>query len=299
MWQVEQRGFGMATINLGWLRNIFDVRAPAKKLGLLSSITLTSKMENEIATGYGVGHTKKWDGVAKNKLKEKRADLTANTDVIATIGGLFVNTEISDGSTGIPFVSLVGRAPEFVDGNCLGGVSLETVSSNHARRNLLVGRPSIDVVAKIGLYHQDSHSTVADAEVDEWPVPTTIVNSTGTTAAAFAADFTTATNKGIKALVIGASPSFQEKKADLVSAANTWLSGTPVGEARYVVYPLQIYSEANPMSPAATGMRGDGKSILYGHDLYRALRLLGYFARLAVDPGVGWFQPVQNIKTEV
>src|SRR5438105_5763398 len=96
-------------------------------------------------------------------------------------------------------------------------------------------------------------------------------------------------------LVISASPIFltDNNMNLLVAAANTWLTHPPMGRTRYVVYPLQIYGEANPQNAA------NGRNILFGPDLYQVLQLLGFYANLAADGKTPGWLPVGYITKEL
>ena len=301
-----------------------------KKLGILSSITLIpsdgafTSLVSDIETGYGgnPGTSAKREKVSKANLKSKRGELLDphgdDCKVIATVGGLFVNTEISDNANTVPYVCLVGSIPEAVDSTCCGGVSLESWKSNVLRVKLLIDPQHNLTDNDICLYRDDgTHSQGAVAvtgvpkdEIDNWT--NAAPNGLGLTkvkdcSGVFENDLNgTGAGQGLptgtKGLVISASPFFLNNRNDLVTAANKWLTGTPANTTRYVVYPLQIYNEG--AAPTITnfsnaGTSSSGKNILFGPDLRKACRLLGYLASLAIDYETGWFQTVPNIKLEV
>jgi hypothetical protein len=102
------------------------------------------------------------DDVIKTALKNKRDYLKGQgCQIIATVGGLFVNTQITTDHNNVPFVSLVGNIPDAatLDQNCFGGVSLKTWESNADRVNLLRSLISGLSNSDIYLYHDDgTHS---------------------------------------------------------------------------------------------------------------------------------------------
>jgi hypothetical protein len=250
-------------------------------------------MLNAIKSGYGIGHHAKEEGATRNNVKGKRDNLvTGGCQIIATIGGLFVNTGIS--GTTVPFVSLVGSIPTSPDPNCYGGVSLETVNSNKARRDLLTAK-GIANIANICLYRVDANTGAPPLELTEW-------TSSGASYKNYMGNFDNDLNQagGVPAategLVISASPVFETNMNGLVAAAKTWLSNPPMGKIRYIVYPLTIYEKA---SPPPTNVPGKGKNILFGPDLIPACGFLGLYASQAAG-GVkpGWLQ-VPNIQIDV
>jgi hypothetical protein len=260
----------------------------ADKLGILSSIKMTTKLLKAIRTGYG-GPYEYEDNIQPNNytdLTNKKNILTSKQcTVFATVGGLWANTGLS--GTTLPFVSMVGYPPSTPDNYCFGGISLESWPSNAQRRKYLTDN-AINL-NQIGLYHSPPPAGAVAGNVPwdeeyEWnhSGAGAVIPSTGN----FGLDLN-GVPAGIRALVIGASPLFlyQNNMSLLVSAANAWLAADLT---RFVVYPLQIYSEA---APAAA------RSILIGPDLYNAHQLLGLFASIAAgkDGRPGFFQTVPNI----
>jgi hypothetical protein len=265
-----------------------DASSTSKKLGILAGVSLTQKMIKAVEDGYGdTFHAKRDKALDKTGVAAKRQDLDdAGCEVFATIGGLYVNTGVSAvASSTTPFVSMVGGIPTGADQNCKGGVSLETIALNKARRAYLLGLGTPVAVANMYLYRDGAGDVVVGGqpitERNEW---------TGAGAQVFSAtaSFDNDLNQagGIpataEALVIAASPLFLRNlnMSLLVTAANTWLTHPPAGRTRYVIYPFQIYKEATPPPSPSTAT---GKSILFGPDLYQALRVLGFFASLAAD----------------
>jgi hypothetical protein len=297
-----------------------------KKLGILSSITLfdaaafASSLVTEVEKGFNaspgtVPKRDKQDQVSKANLKSKRDELLNNEgcQIIATIGGMFVNTGISDKANPIPvpFVSLVGSIPDTVDSKCCGGVSLESWTSNKPRVGFLTSK-GLSNNNDFCLYHDDGTNSqgapattgVPFLEADNWKnglALTKIQNCSGAGNIDNDLNGMGSQAAAAKGLVIGASPFLLENRNELVTAANKWLSSTPANTTRYVVYPLQIYDEgsrpaiANFSNPQTNAQ---GKNILFGPDLRKACRLLGYFAGLANDYETGWFQAIPNITVE-
>src|SRR5262252_8969450 len=92
--------------------------ASSKNLGLLASISLTRKMADAVKDGYGDGHHSARDKAARgqNLTAARKALLDDGCEVIATIGGLFVNTGISGiPNSTTPFVSMTGSIPASPD----------------------------------------------------------------------------------------------------------------------------------------------------------------------------------------
>jgi hypothetical protein len=281
---------------------LFRSRLPGnKKLGILSSVDLqyaanVSPLATAIGEGYGSNIPKQdhHHRIPPGQVKANRDELLSaghpggRCDIIATIGGLWVNSEVNDDNrTDFSFVSLVGNAPASNPTGCLGGVSLDTWKSNSLRRGFLTIAPRNVPLVNIALY-QDAISRTRDSvqqyEYDEWNGIAglgPIYNSTRD----FNADLNVAggviqRDANILALVISASPYFQLHKNELVTAANTWVNAA---NTRYVVYPLQIYNDAMP-APQTT-LAPLNRSILYGPDLYQACRVLGFLAKEAAESG--------------
>jgi hypothetical protein len=276
-----------------------------KKLGVLSSIGLSTDLLDALDFGFGYSNRKHREktGYGQGPIRQKRTELvsTENCDVIASVGGQIVLDTIK-ADTSVPLVALVGNIPAD-PGNCLGGVSLESWKSNKDRIQFLLtklGLPAGDVY-KIGLY-RNPNSKMATDEADDWRAQnpdyggvSRIIDSTG--------NYDLDLNGGvapsivpanIRALVISADPIFQDNKAALVAAADKWASGQTGGANRHVVYPLQTYAEA-----ITTDVDVTGRVTLLGPDLYEAYRLLGYLAREAAEIGrkMG-FVRAANLKVE-
>jgi hypothetical protein len=264
-----------------------------KNLGILSSIDLrvsSHDLFNDIEAGYGTTRRAHHINVPPADLKNKKDDLinNKNCEVIATVGGLFVNKGIEGDANNVPFVSLVGMAPQLPFGSrCVGGIYFDDYppTLNALRRQQLFNKGVTDR-SLIGLYrylYPGAQTDVSLAEEIEWNDSGTIFDSTE--------DFDDDLNgtaplvpPAIQGLVISASPFFltsfttpatEYRMNDLVRAANKWLSKD---QGRFIVYPLQTYGEANP-SP-----RPAGRFILLGPDLHEACRMLGS-AALAAQNG--------------
>jgi hypothetical protein len=269
-----------------------------KRLGLLAAISLTQKMTDAVQDGYGASHHRMQHKATRGQdLLDKRKDLLDNgCEVIASIGGLFVKRGISGiaGST-TPFVSMVGAVPANPDPYCRGGISLETIKLNKARRDFLVGK-GVNL-ADIYLYRDGRNDAAGEHpadELNEW-------TNAGGNQKKFSGDFNDDLNQAgdipatAEGLVISASPVFltDTNMHLLVAAANTWLAHPPGNKTRYVVYPLQIYSEANPVNAAS------GRNILFGPDLHQALQVLGFYARLAADGKTPGWLPMGHLIKEL
>jgi hypothetical protein len=274
--------------------------APAP-LGILSTINLTQSLHdlfNDIERGYGTPRKAHHHNVERRFLGNRRDDLVSQgCKVLATVGGLYANSDI-DGPNNVPFVSLVGEPPPTTTGSkCVGGVFLDSVNTNATRRQFLLdNKPGITSRALIGLYRHTPDAGAARTKVsmdeeNEWNDAGTIFNSTGN----YNQDLNGAAGvvvipNTIKALIISASPYFlfQNNMTDLVKAANAWLAADTT---RFVVFPLQIYSETSPQ-PHATATSGGIKRItLLGPDLHDACNMLGAAAKLAQGGGTpGWTQ---------
>jgi hypothetical protein len=279
---------------------------PPKKLGILSSINLTQSSHDlfdDIEDGYGAPRQFHHINVLRSELAGKRNDLITNQgcEIIATVGGLFVNAGIDDGAvTNVEFVSLVGEIPILPAGSkCVGGVSLETVNTNAARRAHLLAKPGITSRSMIGLYRPfpgTSQTQVSSDEEAEWNDDPRIFDST--------LNFDQDLNggalipAGIKALVISASPVFLllDNMSALVKAANKWLSND---RTRFIVYPLQIYQEANQKPQATPASSGAKRITLLGPDLHNACKLLGSAARFWQFGGSPGFTTAQILTSEL
>ena len=259
-------------------------KAP-KKLGVLASIDLTKlspELFDDIEDGYGATRTAHHISVLPGELISKKNDLITNgrCEILTTVGGLYVNKGIDDGAaTNVEFVSLVGEIPALSAGSkCVGGVSLETVNTNAARRANLLAKPGIISRSMIGLYRPDPGTPPTQVSIDEkreWNDDPRIFVST--------LNFDQDLNggvliPGIKALVISAAPAFLlgDNMSALVKAANKWLSND---QTRFIVYPLQNYKEANPKPQATPASSGAKRITFLGPDLHYACELLGAAAR--------------------
>jgi hypothetical protein len=276
-----------------------------KRLGILSSIDMTQSsydLFDDIENGYGARRHAHHHNVLSGNFRNKKNNLINNTcQVIATVGGLFVNAEIIGDINNVPFVSLVGKIPTLPAGSrCVGGVSLETLN-NAARRQHLLAKPGIADRSLIGLFRHRpgaQQTDVSHDEEQEWNDAGTIFESDGNfdqelngVGGAITVPVT------IKALVISAAPFFlfENNMNALVRAVNRWLSND---HTRFVVFPLQIYQEANP-APRATPMGGVKRITLLGPDLHHACEILGSVARVAQSGGLPGFQTMVSITAEL
>jgi hypothetical protein len=271
----------------------------SKKLGLLAAISLTPKMTDAVADGFGAAHHRMHHKATRGQdlLDKRQALVDHGCDVIATIGGLFVKRGISGiADSTIPFVSMVGAIPANPDPYCRGGISLETLALNKARREFLTSK-GVDP-ANICLYRDGRNDRAGEHpanELNEW------TNAGGQHKNYLGGKFDRDLSQagGIPAtaegLVISASPAFltDANMHLLVTAANTWLTQAPKNKTRYVIYPLQIYGDANPVNAAS------GRNILLGPDFYQALQVLGVYARLAADGKTPGWLPLGHMITEL
>jgi hypothetical protein len=201
---------------------------------------------------------------------------------------------------------LVGEIKDIPAGSkCRGGVSLETVSTNAARITHLQGKLGTTDRSKIALFRHKpgaNQTQVSKDEEDAWGnFP--IIQSSGD----FQAEFN-AVDPVIKGIIVSASPFFlfnkdpQLKPAShnmnlLVKAANSWLQD----QSRFIVYPLQIYKDANPAPSAIPTAEGVKRITFFGPDLNEACYELGIVARLAQTGASPGFLPRADsaLKTEV
>jgi hypothetical protein len=288
-------------------------RLTAAKVGLLSSIDISSDLQAAFTDGFGSSNNGKKLGLGygSSALRQGKKDLK-NLDhcgVIATIGGDVVFKAIKDQNDNPPFVSVFGTMPDLTPdniGNCYGGVSLSSWQSNADRITYLTGKLQCNA-NEIGLYY-NPNSAMSPLEVQNWdmispPVQGVPSSKAFSGAAAgppptndpsrFAVDLAPAGGffpARVRVLVISADPFFQQSKQQLITAANTWISGDP--NNRYVCYPLQDYQNITP-GPQPTANR----STLYGPDLTTVYRLLGFLAQVAADNNnAGFFTAANLIK---
>jgi hypothetical protein len=249
----------------------------ANQVGLLSSVTIANDMMAWFNLGLG-STPQKQDGAGykgQGIINKKELLRGGGCKVIAAVGGSVVQSALSNelAVKMPPFVAVVGKVPATLgNGQCRGGVSLESVASNSARKNYLVSLGYTN--ANIYLY-TNRNSAIHSDEKTAWLASggsnTTFLESyvgdgTGNNdPTQFAVDFNGGGGKPAiipasqSAIIISDDPFFQTNQAILVPLFNTWLSTA----GRQVVYPSQRY----------TGLTGN--STIIGPDLTKAYMILG------------------------
>src|ERR1700689_3226371 len=97
------------------------------------------------------------------------------------------------------------------------------------------------------LYNKNSEMSPNEVPLLNRSVPVTVDPKTVNRAAVYAQAFSAISqiqNPTIKAVIVSADPYFNQTAADLVQAANNWISQLPAQRA--VCYPLQEYSQHGP-----------------------------------------------------
>jgi hypothetical protein len=182
------------------------------------------------------------------------------------------------------FVSTVGLKPTGNLGNCLGGVTLNSISSNKDRVDWLtnvVHRPR----ANIGLFCNPK-SQMNPAEEYDWThnipgVDQHIIhggsrgNPPKNDATHYQQELQAADGYGITTLIVSADPFFNHTKDLLIAAANAW-----AGSTKHVCYPLADYANTNGLAPPNRGYAS-----WYGPSLVDVYEQLGVVAGAAFRSG--------------
>jgi hypothetical protein len=267
----------------------------ANKIGLLSTIDLTQPLTQPLSQAFwsAVNQTKEEQGNlgyknndlsnGKNHLKNSK-----NCRVIATAGGMPAFTGVN-GDNDIPFVSLVGMVPAAINGQCFGGVSLESYRSSY-RRNYLVQQPGQNL-ANIYLLTNNNSPAFHQSETNDWgnANPGTLLVSyvgdgTGTNDdTKFSWDWVGNGGNPAKipntatGVIISDDPFFQAKQQVWMPQVNAWLAGNV---NRRIVFPNGNYSPSGQYA---------GQMIVLGYNLVAAYRLLGALASsVSLNPNVNF-----------
>jgi hypothetical protein len=316
---VKRKALNMTTVKIEIDTETAYGKAPhshlvdsAKKIGFISPISADAVVSDDQAiTLYGWFLKGLNDNGANKEKKHKRAygglaaavaecNSSPKKELIVTCGGSIAYEAAASNANTVPFVSLVGVAPTRPPALFRGGVSLDSFSANRERLSLLMNAsPALPgnltfARDKIGLFC-NRNSAMHQLEWDNWNplVGKPIGNNDqvifggndaqgNNSSTVYDTNFAQATNKSLTALIISADPFFQDTKADLVKAANTWIEAglqlkTP--ENRYVCYPALAYANT---SEAAESQPKKNYATLFGPKLEDAYYLLGVVASAAL-----------------
>jgi hypothetical protein len=261
-----------------------SAQALASSIAIISPISTTSWQQAFISGLGGANITLTWDdghgyGTKKNYKALTKAIKSHDGQVglIVTTGGNIAYKAAVDAGLTTPFMSLVGEVPARRPDNFFGGVALQSWLANDARISFMLGLGKGYHPSDVGLFC-NRRSAMHGDETTIWHGSEYYLTGGGgnNNSAAFANEFNTV-DDSIGALIISADPFFQDKKVDLINAANTWVGAKP---GRSICYPLANYANVpgtTPMPP--------GTSYWFGPDLLKAYNLLGTVAVKAVTTG--------------
>jgi hypothetical protein len=221
----------------------------------------------------------------KNKLARqiKKLDNDSACLLIVTVGGSVAyevaNAYLTDANQK-HFISLVGSLPEAANqsSQLYGGVALKSAETNSFRITWLTNNAKFQPNQITLLRNLNSEMRARESAL--WQGNECVVNGGNDTngdnsSATYAADFAKVSTP---AVIISADPHFQDSKAQLIQAANTW--------GGYVCYPLQDY---NSGAPTPT------KGVIIGPSLLDAYKTLGQHANMFLQAGASpGIVPVQN-----
>lgn len=269
------------------------VTASTNQVGLLSSITLLNPDGSSTAllqqfdvglNGAPRGRPSDKIGYVPGNIITAKDGIRASCQVIATVGGsVMLQALQAEPKQKMPsFVSLVGEVPPGgLAGSCKGGVSLESIALNAARKNYLKSLGGAYTDATICLYANYNSEMHAD-EVNAWgggnPVylsnvaqPNNVNNANNCTQDFNGGGVRAQIPGNINALVISDDPFFQDNQPTLVPLIDTWLGGG--AGIRRVVYPNQNWPLASIVL-----INHAGKGFVIGPNLMQAYMILGAMA---------------------
>ena len=308
-----------------------NIATAAKKIGFVTPISADTVLSddqttplfawfkkglNEPTAEHDKKHKRKYEGLAA---AIQECNNTPKKDLIVTCGGSISYDAAKVATNNIPFVSLLGVAPDSPPTLFKGGVLLDSIAANRDRLTLLTQPNSLPgglqfLKSEVGLFCNKS-SSMHQAEMDNWNMlvgkpqgnmsQIILGGNDGTGAnssSSYANDFTQATAKLLKALVVSADPFFGDTKTDLIVAANKWINdGTTLQppQARYICYAGLGYAN---LSESPGNQPKKGSSTLFGPKLEDAYYLLGVVAGAALKIGAGDTLPlirVANIRKDL
>lgn len=250
----------------------------------ISTVTLTPELKKAFEEGTGNIRTNFFHGKDYDELEHCIETKDKANTLIVTAGGALAFQAAKNKVTKGRFVSLMGYEPTPPFGNCLGGVTLESIKQNTCRVDYLEKKKG-RARAHIGLFC-NKKSEMNPAEETNWTTISgvdqhfiyggnTMTGPRKNDASHYLADLQAADAYGITTLVISSDPFFNHTKDRLIEAANIW-----AGTTKYVCYPLGDYANANGLTQPATGTAS-----WYGPDLKELYNQLGTVAAGAMTGG--------------
>jgi hypothetical protein len=218
--------------------------------------------------------------------------LSTNCDLIIAVGGVMAYEAAVSAPSSKPFLSVLGAIPKKPYPTLFrGGVSLAILDCYKKAAQALTQAPfGLQFGQICFLYNSnndfsdDPTTAFIDSELDYWAnnVSTNVktagpnaqgTNDPGTFAPAFQA-LAAQTAPQIKGIVVSADPFFQDKRENLIAAANQyWLNDA----TRFICYPSFAYKNTGGTAPRA------GQSVIYGPNLNDAYFLVGQLAATYLD----------------
>jgi hypothetical protein len=261
------------------------------QIGLATSTAFTADMERAFRRGLG-----RWNGItiaprsaaagdyddnegglgAKQRLYQimRALQVDRNVDLIIAAGGVVTAHAAVKERVTKPFVVLVGHGAQFLDEtdrnyNYCGGINLNTISQNPARRRFLIDHYTSVPDTPNGVclvWNQKSwmgkRQERPDWHHDGWPEERVQQNDTNE----FTRVFDDVQRRGCRGVVISSDAFFSYRRDALVSEANNRPTLT-------VCYPSEVFL-ANS---------APGRSMWYGPSLDQAYQALGAKTALILD----------------
>jgi hypothetical protein len=236
-------------------------------VGVVSSISVTSALQNAIAKGgnftlqqLSINGGLGYDPVAlQNAISQFNSD--TNIQVIITVGGSITYTAAAAvAGLAKPFVSVVGEEPADSATQCYGGVTLRSCQTDTDRIQKTLHGKGFQPT-EIGLYYNPKSVM---AENLSWPGGEVVAATVPNNKANYPGDLAQF-SAGIKAIVISADPFFQDTKDALTAAVGNI--------TQYCCYSLQDFNGKHL------------KASMHGPKLKEVYSLVGTLAANALTNG--------------
>jgi hypothetical protein len=268
----------------------------AQGIGVVSSIAFTgTDYETQFLQGAGVAAVQSSDGDYDHHRMATAVqgyNDDPNIGLIVSVGGLGTAMEVLANATK-PWIALIGAAPGTFPSSQLtyfrGAVSVESYPYNTQRLQYLTQTKHIPLGNICLLFNPNSSCSAV--ETHDWPSAASPPIAVGTYGSNDTTAFPAAFNSiplNVTVVVISGDPFFQDRKDDLITAANAWLSGSATRQ--FVVYPCKEYKNGTTKPTA-------NKRICHGPSLKNAYNKLGQRAASVLAGGGGFNldrQPIGN-----